>query len=361
MKVEEKIKALAQFGAFLGQFGENDNRSDELAELNELHYDTMAAALRKAEQHNGWFTEAALRYAMTSWSNALTEEKLEKWLSPYKMDTIVVKGQQKQIGVIMAGNIPVVGLHDLITVVVAGHRLKAKLSSDDRILLPEMVTVLSSINPQLVKGIEFTDGQLKEVDAIIATGSNNSARYFEHYFSSYPHIIRKNRSGVAVLTGEESEAELQALGNDIFRYFGLGCRNVSKLFVPGGYDLNHFFKGIFSFSDAVINHNKYANNYDYHRAIYLLNKDDILENGFVLLKEEEALSSPVAVLHYSYYESPEHLRKQLDGLEDEVQCVVGSSDLYPGALPFGTSQQPELWDYADGVDTLAFLLKLHQG
>ena len=196
--------------------------------------------------------------------------------------------------------------------------------------------------------------QLKDVDGLIATGSDNSARYFDYYFKDKKRIIRKNRTSVAVLRGEESEDDLLGLSHDIFRHFGLGCRNVTKLYLPKGYDLDIVFKALFHYQE-IGNHNKYANNYDYNKAVYLLSQAELIENGFLLMKEDEGIHSPVGVLFYEFYDNMEDVKRVIENLKDELQCVVSNEDL-PQRVSFGKAQSPELWDYADGIDTIEFLL-----
>ena len=256
----------------------------------------------------------------------------------------------------MAGNLPLVGFHDLLCVLVAGHKAIVKLSSDDRVLLPYLITQIRTFAPEWAEAVAFTDDKVTEYDAVIATGSDNTARYFEYYFGKKPHIIRKNRHSVAVLTGEETPEELQDLGKDIFLYYGLGCRSVSKLFVPQGYDFDLLFQAIYPYKD-IIEEQKYANNYDYNKAVYLMSLYKLLENGFLLLKEDEHYGSPIATLFYEYYTNKETLKKKLATDREKIQCVVGHNFI-DGEIPFGQTQTPKLWDYADGVNTLTFLLNL---
>lgn len=259
----------------------------------------------------------------------------------------------KSIGLILAGNIPMVGFHDVLSVLLSGHRALIKPASDDRILLPFLLGILAEIEPRFSDAIRLVD-KLENPDAVIATGSNNSARYFEYYFGKYPHIIRKNRTSVAILSGNETDEELVRLGSDIFSYFGLGCRNVSKLYVPKGYVFDRFFKGMEQFG-YLMQHNKYMNNYDYHRALFLLNQESFLTNDFLLLREHREVSTPVSVLHYESYANGADLNAGLETVQDQIQCTVGI-----GHLPFGTAQCPGPMDYADGVDTMDFLTGLSE-
>jgi hypothetical protein len=249
-----------------------------------------------------------------------------------------------------------VGFHDFLSVLISGHKVLAKLSSNDKQLLPYLTGQLLVIEPGFQEFISFTEEKLENFDAVIATGSNNTARYFDYYFGKYPNIIRKNRNSVAVLNGTESAEQLEALANDIFRFFGLGCRNVSKLFIPKDYNFDNFFKAMFTWKH-VINDHKYINNYDYNKAVYLMSLLPVLDNEFLLLKEDSGYSSPISVVFYEYYEDTEILRQKLDENSESIQCVVADGGIV-AAIPFGKTQSPQLWDYADGVDTLDFLLKL---
>ena len=307
----------------------------------------------KAEQQNSWFTRANVIFAFKSWSEALSKNNVQQWLSQYQLPQTT---SPKKILIIMAGNLPLVGFHDLLCVLVAGHKAIVKLSSDDRVLLPYLITQIRTFAPEWAEAVAFTDDKVTEYDAVIATGSDNTARYFEYYFGKKPHIIRKNRHSVAVLTGEETPEELQDLGKDIFLYYGLGCRSVSKLFVPQGYDFDLLFQAIYPYKD-IIEEQKYANNYDYNKAVYLMSLYKLLENGFLLLKEDEHYGSPIATLFYEYYTNKEALKKKLATDREKIQCVVGHNFIN-GEIPFGQTQTPKLWDYADGVNTLTFLLNL---
>ena len=307
----------------------------------------------KAEQQNSWFTRANVTFAFKSWSEALSKNNVQQWLSQYQLPQTT---SPKKILIIMAGNLPLVGFHDLLCVLVTGHKAIVKLSSDDRVLLPYLITQIRTFAPEWAEAVAFTDDKVTEYDAVIATGSDNTARYFEYYFGKKPHIIRKNRHSVAVLTGEETPEELQDLGKDIFLYYGLGCRSVSKLFVPQDYDFDLLFQAIYPYKD-IIEEQKYANNYDYNKAVYLMSLYKLLENGFLLLKEDEHYGSPIATLFYEYYTNKEALKKKLATDREKIQCVVGHNFI-DGEIPFGQTQTPKLWDYADGVNTLTFLLNL---
>jgi hypothetical protein len=311
----------------------------------------------RAHQQNPWFTEDNVLQAAAAWSETLTEENLQRWLTPYQNKLSSEKG--KKTGVINAGNIPFVGFHDFMSVLISGNKYVGKNASDDSVLLPYVATCLTDIEPRFKERMAFIE-RISSVDAVIATGSNNTSRYFEYYFSKYPNIIRKNRNGVALLTGSESKEELNALGKDIFCYFGLGCRNVSKLYVPRNYDFNVFFEAIYDY-DGVMQHNKYMNNFDYNNAVLLLKQIPFLQNGFLIIFEDPRIPSPIAVLHYEFYDSVEEVCKKLNSEKESIQCIVSSAELQnvkSAIVNFGKTQHPALWDYADGVNTMNFLLDL---
>jgi len=367
MNLEKRIIAFAKLGEMLRKSARHDIKENILAE-----------AIKNANKHNGWFTEENILLAIGSLGEMLQEDKLRKWINQYPGNKYQVSGI-KRIGVIMAGNIPLVGFHDFLCVLMSGNVFVGKLASDDKFLLPAVSEILIGIEPEFKERILFTDSILGSkldakrsktqtsnlkpqtaVDAFIATGSNNSSRYFEYYFGKYPHIIRKNRNAIAILDGKESEADLKDLGKDIFQYFGMGCRNISKIYIPKDYDLDKLFAAIIDFGE-VINHNKYYNNHIYHRTIYLLNQEKFLDNNFLMLKESEQIASPVATLHYERYKNKEELFKKLEKQKENIQCIVSNLKSQVSSLksvPFGQTQSPELWDYADGVDTMEFLLSL---
>lgn len=348
MNLDNRIRSFTKLGRFLGQFGNENPKMDGTIPNNQEYYDRMISQLRIAESHNGWFTKDSLRYACESWAKVLTDDTLRTWMGKYK----IASKEPKTIAVIMAGNVPLVGFHDLLSVLITGNKVLVKLASGDKILIPFICEYVTSITPELSEYITFTDEKLENFDAIIATGSNNTARYFDYYFGKYPNIIRKNRNSIAILTGEESPEQMKLLADDIFRYFGLGCRNVSKIYVPKGYDFDMFFNGMFSWRE-IIHNNKYMNNYDYNKAVYLMNDVKLLDNQFLLLKEDEGISSPISVLYYEFYDNRSTLNKKLNKESDKIQCTVSNND-----VPFGRAQQPQLWEYADGIDTIDFLLEL---
>lgn len=310
---------------------------------------TFASTLQNALATNPWFTAQSIADALKALAYMVRPEALKKWLDSYPVAT---PNAAKRVGLILAGNIPMVGFHDIFSVALSGNKAVVKQSTKDQHLLPAVFERFYRATGNENFKVEWISDRLPKVDAVIATGSNNTSRYFEYYFGKYPNIIRKNRSSVAILTGKESDTELKALGEDVFSNFGLGCRNVAKLYVDKDFDLDRFFKAIYDFH-PIANHHKYANNFDYYRALWLLNSEDLLENGFLLLRPSEALSSPIATLFYEHYSDLDALRANLENRKDEIQCIVSRDD-----VPFGKSQKPELWDYADGVDTMEFLTGL---
>lgn len=345
-----RTAAFIQLGNALRSFAEDATWSGHACGLTEVEYLSFDAAIRSARAKNGWYTEENVRHAALGISRMLEEGGLMDWLAGYPR--LEKAHEPHTVGIIMAGNIPFVGFHDLLCVLLSGNRATVKTASDDAGLTPALLELLARFSPDLAAQVTLTPGKLGKVDAMIATGSDNTARYFEHYFGHLPRIIRKSRTSVAVLDGTETEAELAALGEDVFRYFGLGCRNVGKLFIPQDFDLDRLFGALFPWKD-IIDHNKYANNYDYNKAVWLLDSVPIIENGFMILKEDKALNSPVASLYYERYADRSAVEARLDEDEQRLQCIVGH-----GHLPFGEGQFPGPGDYADKVDTLAFLLHM---
>lgn len=310
---------------------------------------------KQAHYHNAWFTSPNMAKALTTIGRSLSAPGLTDWLAPYPFDS----ESDKSVGLILAGNIPLVGFHDILCALCAGFNIRVKTSADDPVLTAHLLNQLMEIEPRFSRKITISE-RLKNFDLVIATGNDNSARYFSYYFGQKPHIIRKNRNSAAVLTGRETQLDIQLLGNDIFDYFGLGCRSVSKLFVPHDYDISTFFEGIAQFSD-VINHHKYANNYDYNKSIYLVNGDKHYDNGFLLVKPDQRTASPLAVVFLEAYSNLEGLADRLTALSPQLQCVVSGEplDIITPVVRPGRSQEPALDDYADGVNTLDFLAE-HQ-
>jgi hypothetical protein len=335
MNFEERVRAFV----LLGQ------------RITTIDSTTLNSIYDRVGNQNPWFTPANITTALTGVSKMLSESELRKWLSSYTFDD---NRPSKTIGLVLAGNIPLVGFHDILTVLITGNIALIKLSSKDSVLTEFVLQQLTDIEPRFRDRISFTE-TLKNFDAVIATGSDNTSRYFEYYFSKYPSIIRKNRTSCAILTGQESDQELDELAADIFTYFGLGCRNVSKLWVPENYDFP-FLLDRWKKYEEIIQHHKYANNYDYQKAIALVNRTPFLDNGIVLLMENEKVVSPISVLYYEYYRTEDDLKEKLSLVSDKIQCIVGQTQ--PATVPFGQAQFPGPGDYADNVDTVKFLLGL---
>ncbi|MCA1966854.1 MAG: acyl-CoA reductase [Flavobacterium sp.] len=351
--LQSEIKSsFVELGNFLRQFSEEGNVKSASVLHNDLFFDNFASLIELSQSHNGWFTPEQVLHSIQSWAKALTEDNLNQWLSNYDFSKI----EPKKVGLILAGNIPLVGFHDFLSVLISGHDVLVKTSSNDQHLLKFLANYLIAVEPKLKSKITFVEGKLEGFDAVIATGSNNTARYFEYYFKDKPSIIRKNRNSVAVLNGTESHENLVGLGEDIFRYFGLGCRNVSKLFVPKGYNFETFFKAMYEYRD-VIHYEKYANNYDYNKAVFLMSNFQLLDNEFLTIKEDVSYSSPISSVFYEFYDDLEEIKNRLHTDAEQIQCIV-SKNLIPNSIAFGQTQQPKLWDYADNVDTLAFLISL---
>ena len=348
MILAEKNKILSKLGTILLNLGENKSWPGYEIGINQSEYEGLNEIVKTVHIHNGWFKEAEVRKAFLGLSSWLTEETLRKWQSNYDLS----EGKPKRVGLIMAGNIPLVGFHDFISVFLSGNISVIKLSSDDEHLFPALLKIMSLFDEEILDWVEILDAPMKDFDAVIATGSDNSAKYFESYFGNHPNIIRKNRSSIAFLTGKETKAELTDLGRDIFDFFGLGCRNVSQIWIPEDFILDNFFEAIIDFSD-IIYHNKYANNYDYNKAVYLMNLEEILDNGFVILRESKDLHSPLAVVHYVRYSDKSEFESFVSENEEQIQLIVGE-----GYEKIGKAQCPKLEDYADGVDTLKFLSSL---
>ncbi|WP_439151213.1 acyl-CoA reductase [Winogradskyella sp.] len=343
--------AFVELGKFMSQFATISAQKKTDISHNDLFFDAFKHQIKLANENNGWFTNENISFALNNWSNALTINNINTWIDKYNFNT----KEPKKIAIIMAGNIPLVGFHDFLSVLITGHHVLVKQSSNDKHLLPILAKYLEHVEPQLKGRITFTEGKLENFDAVIATGSNNTARYFEYYFKDKPSIIRKNRNSVAVLTGNETKEQLKALSEDIFRYYGLGCRNVSKLFVPEGYNFDAFFNAVYKWH-PIIHEAKYANNYDYNKAVYLMSEFDMLDNGFLMLKEDVSYASPIATVFYEHYKDIDGLKAKLAAEKENIQCIV--NDCFKlNEVDFGSTQNPQLWDYADNVDTVEFLLK----
>jgi len=345
--LKERIQAFSDLGILF-----RENSSSQKIKTFQKWDSELNKLLKDSYQHNSWFTENNLKLSLKNWSAELNKKNIENWLENYKIEL----KSSKTVAIIMAGNVPIVGFHDLMCSLILGFKCIVKLSSDDKILIPLIVKFIQSRFDGFKEKVFFESNILKNFDAVIATGSNNSHKYFEYYFGKYPNLLRKTRHSVAVLNGNESDSELAMLSNDVFDYFGLGCRSVSKIFIPKGYDLDLLFNAFYN-KRFVIDHNKYANNYDYNKAVYLMSEEKFYDNGFVILKEEKKLGSPIACVYFEYYDDLVQVKNIIKINNQNIQCVVSNEKIFNG-ISFGTTQCPKLSDYADNVDTLKFLLKI---
>jgi hypothetical protein len=344
---ERIISGFVQLGKLMFALGSEQEWSGFESGSTEDEYLKLKGIISRQFFYNGWFTKENVNQSLLALAEQLREDNLKNWVNNYSFSL-----KNKRVAIIMAGNIPLVGFHDFLCVLLSGNVTLCKLSSDDKTLLPALAEQLIQFCPELKEKIEFSIGPMKDIDAVIATGSDNSASYFEQYFGKYPHIFRKNRTSVAIIKENETEENLKELGKDIFSYFGLGCRNVSHLLLPKNFELNRFFEAIIGYSE-VINHNKYGNNYDYNKSVYLMNQMQLFDNNFVLLRETDELFSPLSMVHYHYYEKQEEVEHYLTTFKDKIQVVIGQD-----YTSFGVAQSPTLYDYADGIDVMKWLEKL---
>ncbi len=338
MKIEKRIAVLVKLGEYL--------LSDD---------EFLSAVMSRTEYNNRWLTvENCKKSAKAIGLNFLQKEQLENWAKQYNITDEV---DPKKVAIIMAGNIPLVGFHDMLSVFLSGNKSLIKLSDKDKFLIPQLIKKMGEFDEAAKDYFEVTE-RLKDFDAVIATGSNNSARYFEQYFGKYPNIIRKNRNAVALLDGTETMADLYALGNDVFEYYGLGCRNVSKIYIPRDFKFEPLLEAFHEYRTIVLN-TKYKNNFDYNYAMFMLNKVEYKANGCIILLENEAITSRIASLHYEFYDKVDNLVVEMNRRKAAIQCIVTKMELnHIETLPFGKAQQPSLTDYADGVDTMEFLTNL---
>ena len=344
---KERLIAFSELGTL---FKENVDKKEN---KKFPEWDTvLEKTLIESHSYNSWFTIDNLKLSLKNWSNSLQENIISDWLSKYNIED----KSSKKIAIIMAGNIPAVGFHDLLCSLLLNFDCIVKLSSEDKLLIPFIVKFLESRNEKLKNKVTFESEKLKDFDGVIATGNNNSHRYFDYYFSKYPNLLRKTRHSIAVLDGKESDNDLSELSNDIFNYFGLGCRSVSKVFIPYGYDLDLLFNAFFRHKE-VVNHNKYVNNFDYNKAVYLMSKEKFIENGFIILKEESKLGSPIGCLFYEFYNDKKEITKLINNNSDSIQCIVSNINFNTN-IKFGQTQCPNISEYADNNDTIKFLLKI---
>ncbi|UZR96248.1 acyl-CoA reductase [Chondrinema litorale] len=341
MGLEDRINAFVLLGKEIDELLKKQDEN----EFQEICF--------RAYNQNTWFTKESVEFAFRGISNYLKESEIKNWARGYKFS----EEAPKVIGTVMAGNIPMVGFHDLMAILISGNKVKAKLSTLDQYLIKFLASKLINIDSRFENYIEFSE-MLKNVDALIATGSDNSARYFEYYFRNVPHLIRRNRTSCAVLKGDETKEDLEALATDITTYFGLGCRNVSKLFVPENYSFNELLLVLEENGKLIAQNHKYANNYDYNKSIYLVNRVPHLDNGYMIFREDISLFSPISVIHFEYYREVDFLEERLKRDVNNIQCIVSANAYFKNSIPFGDAQLPSVSDYADGVDTLEFLQKI---
>lgn len=344
MNPEQRIKAFVELGHEIREIAQADN---ENLNIRQLQLKELAANLYL---NNAWFTPVNSLHALDGIAKLLDEKSLRGWLEQYTLED----DRDKTVGVVMAGNLPAVGFHDFMCVLLSGCRITAKLSSDDRLLIPAIAAMLVAIEPKFADRIHFSDGKLAPFQAIIATGSNNSARYFEYYFGKYPNIIRKSRTSIAIIDGSETEEELKGIADDVFMYFGLGCRSVTKLMVPLDFDPVPFLNATAHW-DFLIHHSKYLNNYEYSRAAFLVNSIAHYDTGYLLMRQENALHSPIGVLNFERYQNREALIQYVEEQKENLQCIVARNGLISDSISPGNAQKPGPMDYADGVDTMIFL------
>ncbi len=341
MNLKQRINGFVQIGSFLERHINKQYHHSE----TQLHLG-LEKLVETAAIYNHWFTPEYVNLSLKNLSTMLRKNEVELFCTP------ILEKPAKTIAIVCAGNIPLVCFHDVLCVLLCGQRVLIKMSSDDNVLLPFILKLLVHYEAGFEEKILFATGKLSDFDAIIATGSNNTSNYLHYYFSKYPNIIRKSRTSIAVLDGTETSEDLKNLGHDIFDYYGLGCRNVSKVLVPNNYSFNHFFESIVDFG-SVVNNKKYGNNYDYYRSIYLLESEKFLDNNFLILKESNQLFSPVSVLFYESFSTNNDIHEYIKNNQNSIQCVIGKD-----FIPFGYSQQPVISEFADKINTVDFLLNL---
>lgn len=348
MERDDLKKALVQFGKILNALAINTEFPGFQSGLTEAEFMQLKTVVNKEFQYNPWFTKENVNAALAGIAAMLEESELDKVFTAYKQTA-----NPKRIAIIMAGNIPFVGFHDVLAVLVTGNIALCKFSSDDSRIPPTLLKVLIDLNPELQPFIEFSFGPVKNYDAVIATGSNNTINTLKDYFKDKPALFRKNRTSIAVLDGSETKEELEKLSEDCFLYFGMGCRNVGKLLIPSDFNVDRIFEGFLKQSD-VINHHKYANNYDYQRTVFLMNQVQFLDNNAFMMKEDKSLHAPLSIIYFQRYGNEKEVQEYIAEHEDEIQAVVGKK-----YIPFGAAQKPGILDFADGVDTFAWLNDLN--
>lgn len=346
LEVTDRVNSFSKLGEWLGK---------ELDAVKEGKENSLEEILRKTHDQNNWFTRESVLRSLRALNSWLQKDKLDDWVSYYHIGN---PANQKVVAIIMAGNIPLVNFHDLLGVLISGNKVLVKLSKQDSVLLPFLMEKLVAIETQWSGQITFTEEKLIDFDAVIATGSNNTSRYFEHYFGKYPHIIRKNRSSIGIIEPDMPKDDLRSFYNDIFDYYGLGCRNISFLMLPEKFEWDEFHNAWEGLENPLAHH-KYKNNYDYYKSFYLVNKQPFIDLGMVMLTEGDQLSTSISVISYAYYKNEEEITNFIMQRQDEIQCVVSKKNYGNFAtIQPGQSQYPGLMDYPDNVDIIQFLLAL---
>lgn len=333
MILRDRVDAFKQLGRVLSNFHNTSNFKN---------------IILKAENNNNWFTQRHIEYAILSLGYMLRKDNLMQFISSYDFCDRV-----KKVGVIIPSNIPLVGFYDFLCVLLSGHIFIGKLSKSNNVLLPFIANLLCGINMGFKSKIDFQN-QLSNVDIVIATGGDNSAVNFEYLFRDQLRLIRKNRNSIAILSGSESVDDYNQLASDIFLYFGLGCRNVSKIFIPNGFNINDLKQAFSNFDYTLINKN-YSDNYHYQKTILRMQEIDFFDFDNVLLVESKQINSPIAVLYYEYYDTINSICKFLDCNDHIIQCVVSSTVTIQGSIRLGSTQKPSLYDFPDGLDVIQFL------
>ena len=345
MTLKQREQAFVQLGLFI-----NRHFSNQWLPKEERFHNDLIKLTTISFSYNGWFTPENVSQALKGLAIMLDEKSIAEFSK-----TIEDPKESKTVAVIMAGNIPAVGFHDMLCVLLSGHNLLIKVSSDDPALIPFLTGMLIYFEKDFAPKINFSEGKLINFDAVIATGSDNTAKHFEYYFGKYPNIIRKNRTSIALLNGKETKEDLTKLGKDIFDYYGLGCRNVGKVYVPENYKFDGLFEAIYDFK-YVLDNKKYNNNYEYNRAIYLLDLIPFLDNNFLMIKDSTDLHAPTSVLFYEHYTNQEQLVEKITPLLPNLQCIVSNFEIKGiQTIALGKSQEPTIFDFADNVNTLDFL------
>lgn len=349
LPAEKRIKAFELLGNLLIECSKD-------ASAKTPFFDEIRESIAMASACNSWFTTANIQLALLNIGKMLEPVKLVQWVRKYDI-TESQSNKIPSVGIIMAGNIPAVGFHDLLCVLISGCKSIIKLSSDDPFMIPAIVSMLQKIEPGFVPYVSFDASELKSADAMIATGSDNTARYFEYHYACGPHIFRKNRNSIATLSGEETGTQLSSLADDILSYYGLGCRNVSKIYVPHGYNFEPLLFALKKY-ESISHHQAYMHNYNLQKALLTLQKQKFYDNGFLILKRSQSISSGIAVLNYASYDHQTMVEDEIALIQDKIQCIVSGLKLPWKTTHFGETQQPALDDYADGIDTMQFLMNL---